>query len=253
MPKPLYIVVNPVGSKFARALQGALADKVVNSVYRRAAPKVTRTIMSRRGNVLRRGGTLPFFQVTQQPLNKIEQFHRFTAANVCCPKFALSQQDARQIDCKTLFARTLVNATNGRGIVEFESSSAQYPQAPLYTEYIPKKSEYRFHVFGGQVIDIQQKKKKAGFNEDERNTRVRNMCNGYVYCRDGVAPPDGAASLTIRAVEALGYQYGAVDLIYNEKRNQCYVLEVNSRPGLMNTTLERYAEALINMFNLTRK
>jgi hypothetical protein len=253
MTKPLYIVVNPVASKFAKALQQALQAKVVNKIFRRNTPKTTRTIISRRGNVLRQGETLPHFNVTPRALNKIEQFHRFQAENVCCPKFALNEQDARQIDCKTLFARTLVNATNGRGIVEFESSSVQYPQAPLYTEYIPKKAEYRFHVFGGQVIDIQQKKKKAGFNEDERNTRIRNVNNGYVYCRDGVVAPDGAAALAVRAVEALGYSYGAVDLVYNEKRNQSYVLEVNSRPGLMGTTLDKYAEALINMFNLKRK
>jgi hypothetical protein len=194
----------------------------------------------------------PFFNVTPRTLNKIEQFQRFQAANVCCPIFALSQQDARQIDCKTLFARTLINATNGRGIVEFESSSVQYPAAPLYTEYIPKKSEFRFHVFGGEVIDVQEKRKKRGF-ENERNTRVRNVNNGYVYCRDGINPPNGAADLAVRAVAACGYQYGAVDLIYNEKRNQCYVLEVNSRPGLMGTTAEKYADALISMFNLTRK
>jgi D-alanine-D-alanine ligase-like ATP-grasp enzyme len=44
-----------------------------------------------------------------------------------------------------------------------------------------------------------------------------------------------------------------VDLVYNEKRNQCYVLEVNSRPGLSGTTLDNYCEALINTFKLTRK
>ena len=63
----------------------------------------------------------------------------------------------------------------------------------------------------------------------------------------------GAADLAINAVKAVGYKYGAVDLIYNEKRNQCYVLEVNSRPGLMGTTLDRYADALIDMYNLERK
>lgn len=253
MTKPFYIVVTPVASKFAKTLQQALQTKVVNKVYRRSAPKTTRTIISHRGNVLRQGETLPHFNVTPRALNKIEQFNRFAANNISAPKYATSATAARELGVKTLFARTLVNSTNGRGIIEFESSEPNFPNAPLYTEYIPKKAEYRFHVFGGQVIDIQQKKKKAGVNEDERNTRIRNVHNGYVYCRDGVAPPDGAAALAIRAVEALGYSYGAVDLIYNEKRNQSYVLEVNSRPGLMGTTLDKYAEALINMYNLRRK
>ncbi len=259
LPQPIDIVVTPVGSKFAKSLQRALADKVINTVYRRSSPKhvpAKRTIISRRGNVLRRGNAAfvrDHFLVTQHPWNKVEQFTRFQAADVCCPKFAFHEQGAREIECKTLFARTLINSTNGRGIIEFGSSDVQYPKAPLYTEYIPKKAEYRFHVFGNQVIDIQQKKKKRGFDEEQRDTRIRNLHNGYIYSRDGVAPPDGAADLAIRAVAALGYQYGAVDLIYNEKRNQCYVLECNSRPGLVGTTLDKYADALITLFNLSRR
>jgi glutathione synthase/RimK-type ligase-like ATP-grasp enzyme len=153
---------------------------------------------------------------------------------------------------KTIFARTLINATNGRGIVEFELGDVA-PRAPLYTAYVPKKAEYRFHIFDGKVIDIQQKKKARDFDADTRDTRIRNMHNGYVYCRDGVAPPNGSADLACRAVASLGYRYGAVDVIYNEKRNCCYVLEVNSRPGLMGTTVEKYAEALITAHDLDKK
>lgn len=257
--KSFDIVVNPVGSKFAKALQQALQAKVKTTIYRRLTPKqvpAKRTIISRKGNILRRGTeayTRDHFQVTINPLNKVEQFERFTLEGVSCPKWARTSEEARVLTCKTLFARTLINATCGRGVVEFDSDAAIYPRAPLYTEYIPKKAEYRFHVFGDKVIDVQEKRKKREFDADERNTRVRNVNNGYVYCRDGVNPPDGAADLAINAVKAVGYQYGAVDLIYNEKRNQCYVLEVNSRPGLMGTTLDRYADALIDMYNLERK
>jgi glutathione synthase/RimK-type ligase-like ATP-grasp enzyme len=133
--------------------------------------------------------------------------------------------------------------------VEFNSGDEQpIPAAPLYTLYIPKKAEYRFHVFDGQVIDVQQKKKKRGSDVDHR---IRNLHNGYVYCRDGVSPPDGAAALAVRAVEACGYLYGAVDVIYNEKRACSYVLEVNSRPGIINQTCDSYADAIINCFNLS--
>lgn len=257
MTKPFDIVVDPVASGFAKALQQELRKRVINKVYRRLTPKhiaAQRTIISRKGNVLRQGRpeeVRQHFVVTPRVLNKVEQFERFSQNQVSCPGFARSSEDARRLTSKTIFARTLINSTSGRGIVEFERDAEQYPAAPLYTEYIPKKAEYRFHVFAGEVIDIQQKKKKAGI--DERNTRIRNLHNGYVYCRDGVTPPDGAADLAIRAVAACGYQYGAVDVIYNEKRNQSYVLEVNSRPGLMGTTLEKYAEALIKVFNLERK
>jgi glutathione synthase/RimK-type ligase-like ATP-grasp enzyme len=126
------------------------------------------------------------------------------------------------------------------------------PQAPLYTQYIKKKHEYRAHVFGGKVIDIQQKRKKRGF-DDERNTRIRNLHNGYIYSREGIEPPEDLQDQATRAVAACQYQYGAVDVIWNEKQNKSYVLEVNSRPGLMGTTVERYADAIVEMFNLKRK
>jgi hypothetical protein len=252
------IVVNPVGSGFAKALQTALRTKVKNPIFRRATPKVLparRTIVSKRGNVLRQGRSQSIrqhFTITTGVLNKIQQLNRFKDANVSCPKFTTSVGELASLESKTIFARTLVNATNGRGIVEFDyPGERDYPNAPLYTEYIKKKSEYRFHVFNGAVIDVQEKRKKAGV--EERNTRVRNVHNGYVYCRDGVVPPAGAADLAVRAVGACGYHYGAVDMVFNEKRGQCYVLEVNSRPGLMGTTLDKYAEALIEEFKLDRR
>ena len=242
--KPLDIVVSPVASKFAKALQQQLREEVVNKIFRRSSPKVIRQ------------GRSPFvrqyFAVVPKTLNKVEQFERFRQHDVQSPKFATTTEGARNLGSKTLFARTLINSTNGRGIVEFSSDRPDYPVAPLYTEYIPKKAEYRVHVFNGEVIDIQQKKKKRGFDGD-RDTRIRNCANGYCYTRDAILPPNGIHSLAIAAVAAVGYTYGAVDVIYNEKRNMCFVLEVNSRPGLQGTTLKKYADALISLFGLERK
>jgi len=232
----LFIVVNPVGSKFAKALQQALQTKVDHKVLRVRTPLVDRKN----------------FIVTQQVLNKVEQFERFRQAEISSPSFSTNEMGAREFDCKTIFARQLINSTNGRGIIEFNSTDEQYPSAPLYTEYIPKRAEYRVHVFNGEVIDIQEKRKKRDWNDSDRSIRIRNSNNGYVYCRDDLNPPDGITTLAINAVNACSYTYGAVDIIYNEKRDQCYVLEVNSRPGLMGTTLDKYSEALIKQFELRR-
>jgi hypothetical protein len=233
-PNALFITVNPVGSKFAKSLQLALSAKVDHPVLRVWSPKPGRKN----------------FIVTQQVLNKVEQFRQFIAAGVNCPKWTIDPNAVTRNELgRVVFARTLINSTNGKGILEIDldDDNNVIPPAPLYTEYIPKKAEYRVHVFNGEVIDTQQKKKKRGF-DDERNTRIRNSNNGYVYCRDGIDPPDGIATLAINAVNACGYKYGAVDIIYNEKRNQCFVLEVNSRPGLMGTTLDKYSDAIIKEY-----
>ena len=236
-----FIAVNPVGSLFAKTVADALKGAAQGL-------RVLR-VDHQKGQQRLAQGKKVFF-VTTNPKDKIEQFRAFSQAGVSCPRFATTVHDARAIECKTLFARTLINSTNGRGIVEFEASAEQYPHAPLYTEYIPKKAEYRLHVFNGVVIDVQQKRKKRDFNGEDRDTRVRNLANGYVYTRNDVSPPDGINDLAIRAVRSLGYLYGAVDIIYNEKRNQCFVLEVNSRPGLMGATIGSYVNAIKATFNL---
>lgn len=233
--KPFYIVVRPVGSKFAKAIQAAVKSITNQRVLR---------VLTKRVNRIN-------FEVTPYVLNKIQQFEAFRRDGVASPNFCLQANGVGGLGSKTVFARTLINSTNGRGIVEFEAGGIT-PNAPLYTAYILKKAEFRVHVFGDKVIDITQKRKKRGF-ENERDTKIRNLANGYVYCRDGVNPPDDLRSLAIAATKACGYQYGAVDIIFNEKQNKCYVLEVNSRPGLMGTTVEKYAEAIVDMFRLVRK
>lgn len=243
--KALYIAVSPVASKFAKALQQALRDKVVNKIYRVDHTRAAHH-RSRRRDV---------FQVTPQTLNKVEQLHQFVAAGVSCPKWTTDKNAVtRQELGKTVFARTLINSTGGRGILEINLNDEGnvIPTAPLYTEYIPKKAEYRGHVFNGEVIDVQQKKKKREF-EGERDTRVRNLANGYVYTRENIVPPADLADLAVRAVAACNYAYGAVDVIYNEKQNKCFVLEVNSRPGIINSTCISYANAIIAYYGLTRR
>jgi hypothetical protein len=226
----IYIVTPKLQSKFAKAIQQGLRELTNERVLRTTKQKPRS------------------FVVTPNSLNKIEQLNRFREAAISCPGFCTSADIVPTLGSATVFARRLVNSTNGRGIIEFTVGEEPTPDAPLYTAYIPKKSEYRVHVLNGEVIDVQQKKKKRGF-ESTRNTRIRNLNNGYVYCRDDIAPPAGLANLAISAVAALGYTYGAVDIIYNEKRNQCFVLEVNSRPGLTGTTLLKYCQAILKGIN----
>ncbi|WP_206690231.1 hypothetical protein, partial [Streptococcus pseudopneumoniae] len=58
-------------------------------------------------------------------------------------------------------ARKLLNSSEGKGI-EIFTLNDPVPSAPLYTQYIPKKKEYRVHVLNNVVIDIAEKRKRAG-------------------------------------------------------------------------------------------
>jgi len=62
--------------------------------------------------------------------------------------------------------------------------------------------------------------------------------------------PDDLVDVALAAVAALGRSQGAVDLIWNERNNKTYALEVNSRPGMQGTTLKVWADAIMQDDNI---
>ena len=186
------------------------------------------------------------------PTNKLDQYKLFSANSIACPEWTTEKTTAESwlANGDSVMARTILSGHSGAGIIALTPNDP-IVNAPVYTKYVKKQKEFRVHIAFDKVIDIQEKRKKSG--EDVKPSMIRNHQNGYVYCRDNLTPPNGAAELAVHAVRACNYEYGAVDIIYNEKRNQCYVLEVNSRPGLMGTTLDKYSEALIKKYQLARK
>ena len=145
---------------------------------------------------------------------------------------------------KTYFARTKLNGHSGSGIMICEDG--EHYDAPLYVQYKKKKHEFRVHFFndnGYKVIDVSQKKKKIG--APNVDTKIRNHKNGWIYARDGIVEPKDLRTQALNAAFASGLKFGAVDLIWNEKEDKCYVLEINTAPGLFETTLKNYANAFL--------
>ena len=142
-----------------------------------------------------------------------------------------------------LVARTTVTGHSGRGIVVGTQQELWNNEvnAPLYTEYIEKKAEYRVIVVNGKAVDIKVKKKKRDW-EGERDEVVWNHSNGYVFVRNGGVFNYMLPCVGVAAVEALGLNYGAVDIIEDE--NDLYVLEVNTAFGLEGETIERVAKEM---------
>lgn len=142
--------------------------------------------------------------------------------------------------------RTKLNGHSGDGIVLALQQTDEIPNASLYVHYIKKQKEFRVHVAFGAVIDVQEKRKRTELPEDFiTNFQVRNHSTGWVYCREEIQEPEGLRQMAVQTVGHLGLDFGAVDIIWNEKRNECYVLEVNTAPGLEGTTVTKYAEAFV--------
>ncbi len=120
--------------------------------------------------------------------------------------------------------------------------------APLYTKYFKKADEFRVHVFGDRVLDVQQKRKRQEVPNEAMDYQVRNAAGGWVFCRAEVETPQCVLDAAVRAVSALGLDFGAVDIGYNRHADAACVFEVNTAPGLEGTTLDRYYYAFLETF-----
>lgn len=147
----------------------------------------------------------------------------------------------------SVVCRTVLNGHSGNGIVLVDRVG-ELVAAPLYTQYVKKLKEFRCHVAFGSVIDIQEKRRRAE-GGSEADSRVRNHHTGWVYCRGEITEPDGMRNVAVDALAALGLDFGAVDIIWNQKQNRCYVLEVNTACGLEGTTLANYVNLIVEKVN----
>jgi carbamoylphosphate synthase large subunit len=174
--------------------------------------------------------------------NKLLTFLSLKDEGVSIPQFTTERSVANDWlrNAGPVLERHSLTGSRGSGIVYRESGTVN--EAPLYVRYVPKKAEYRVHVFKEEVIDVQQKRKSKSY-EGTVDTKIRNHGNGWVFCRDNVSPNPAVTSSAVAAIKALGLDFGAADVIWNEKQQKAYVLEVNTAPGLEGTTLEKYVNA----------
>lgn len=189
--------------------------------------------------------------------DKVRSFNIFQQAGVSIPEFTTSRTTALQWleSGSMVFARTQLRAHSGRGIVIMDPDHPDTWEvtAPLYVKYVPKKHEYRVHVFRGQVIDIQRKGLRADLQGTEGvNFKIRNLANGFIYVRNdeqnvpllnSPRVPQVVKTVGVSAVQALNLDFGAADVIFNENQGRAYCLEVNCAPGITNSTVETYRQA----------
>lgn len=201
-----------------------------------------------RGNV-GRARQINKLENVQLASNKLSTFDALKEANVSIPVY---DTDCSWADDSTIVvARTDLYGHSGKGIVVGQPN--ELPYAPLYVEYIEKKYEYRAIVVGDSVVDFKQKKKRLSERDGEGNviedTRIEhdphvwNLNGGYIFAREGVRHPDTIDELAVKAVKALGLDFGAVDIIEDDE-GRLYVLEINTAFGLEGTTIELVGEAI---------
>lgn len=182
--------------------------------------------------------------------NKIVAFRKMEEAGVPTVEFtterdtALAWQEAGKI----IYVRNEVAGHAGEGIDVVNDPFAPIPGAPLYTKGITAaRKEYRLHVFKGEIILQQQKRRRRDLAEGEGvDEDVRNHDGGWVFTVNNVIPSQKTQKAAIAAVEALGLDFGAVDIIEVNRTKKPYVLEVNTACGQGgDTTTAAYRTAIL--------
>ncbi len=119
------------------------------------------------------------------------------------------------------------------------------------SQYFPADQEFRVHVICGGIVFSQAKKLRT--DEDrpaEPDFTVRNHSNGFIFQQNGVEVPETVKQASIKAVHALGLDFGAVDVRYNVARDEYSILEVNTAPSITGNTLEAYTKVFKSVYDI---
>lgn len=224
-------------------------------------------------------------QAVSASISKVTSYERFKANNIPTVEFTTDPEQAGKwlLDGQRVLARRdRLSSGNGISILEGGGTPGN---ADFWSKYFKKTHEYRVHVFrtgkssvqgeaqraeldSFRVIDITQKKRTTGDTGQGSDRSVlekvvRSLDNGWVHAHENIHLPDACReSITmaaITAVQCLGLDFGAVDIIAQfgtknaEKLYGFAVLEVNTAPGLRNeVTIKAYADAIKELYESTR-
>lgn len=265
----LVTILSNRGSRSAANLNASLRNALPDVRIGRASPDSSRRCNTRR-IVLNLGvGTAPA-EFRQRELiysntptavrncaNKILTFDMLNANDVPRLEYATGhmlelppqwlEQDGK------IVVRNTTTGHSGAGI-QIVRRGTPIPEAPLYTRYFRKDAEYRVHVAFGEVILIQQKRKRDGAQQEGEQALIRTHANGWVFTVNDLSCDirnyrTNLVALALSAANAVGAGHCAVDILarhgdVNNAVHNMIVCEINSCPALeANTTLSAYTQA----------
>lgn len=170
-------------------------------------------------------------------------------AGVRAPAMWTSFVEAKRAsrDLGTDFLRRRKHHIQGKDIIKLSPRAHlnRSKRSGYYVQYLEKEAEFRLHIFQDKCIGVAQ---KVARQDEEANPLIWNFENGWdlIYTpkdkRDEDIPNYQAMEAeSVKALQALGLSFGAVDLIVVEDKP--YILEVNTAPKLYQT--KRYSKHFI--------
>jgi hypothetical protein len=233
------------GSQSVQGLVEALDGRIIrrhNSKYRRQL----------RDFVINWGSTTPMdagpvvngYEAVKRATSKMETFRVLAEKGVQVPAWTKDINQAREWGQRgRILGRDLDKGSQGRGITVYDKG-AELGEHLFYVRYMQKDREFRVHVVQGTVIFVQEKlrKKEVG---DAGNKYIRSHGNGWCFAfhhLDEQPAPQAVLDIGVAAVRALGLDFGAADIAWSQ-RSGATILEVNTAPGIEESTLVAYADA----------
>jgi len=175
-------------------------------------------------------------------VNKRKAFEIWAGKHVSTVPWTANKAVAQEWlgDGHTVIVRKLLTSKEGNGIVIVEPGE-KLIDAPLYSKYIFKIREFRVHATREKAFATVMKVRDP--KQEPKSWKIRSYLNGFIFQRSNVPASDKRDALAVQAVNSLGLDFGAVDII-EDKHGKFYVLEVNTAPGVEGKTTESYAGAI---------
>lgn len=186
-------------------------------------------------------------------LGGLAQLEKFQAAQISHPVFTTNPQEVLKwirSDMDRPFARK-VDHSQGKDVWSLYTKTCKriqqgwtprmtgpFWEADYWVQFVPSVEEWRIHVFQGKSI---ARGKKVLQGEPWRHLQVRSRNNGWRLDHTQT-PPKGLRKFAKSMVAAVGYDFGACDILVCPDGGYC-ALEVNKAPGLDEYTATAYAEA----------
>lgn len=201
------------------------------------APVVARNVFNNPANVIYSMNKLQFFDKLS------EKFGQFLP--VYTTSFDVAKQWAE--DKNVVYCRRTATGMAGQGITVAKTPDEviKIPDGGFYSKRFKNSCEFRVHVAFGKVIQVIQKKKREGAEDDGF---VRSN-NNWVFARNLSVPcPDDLQAKAVEILAEMGLDFGAFDVAYSRRSGNYVFLEVNSAPGMDETSAKVYATAFVNQY-----
>lgn len=179
--------------------------------------------------------------------NKLESLHLLREAGIPVPDFDTDPASLVERTGYPILGRRTQHARGTDVVLCLQRRDYVRRPRDYYVSYVPTNREYRLHVAGGEVIRVQGKYLDVA---EDYIPWIRNYTSGHRFRAPRRRLHNARLESAVGAVEALGLDFGAVDLIVADNGSH-YVLEVNTSPSCSPITGAAYVNAFHRMLGLT--